>query len=86
MAKVIIEYDLNDRDDMFAHKRAIKSLDLTLVLWEITYNMKKSMEHTLEGLDIKGEEISNFEVLQMVFDRIREELSDHNVDLDDLVE
>lgn len=86
MAKAIIEYDLNDADDAYSHKRAIKSLDMSLALWEITYNTKKSIGYTLEGLDMKGEEISNFEVLEMVFDRIREVLSNHNIDLDDLIE
>ena len=52
MAKAKIEYDLNDRDDLFAHKRAVKSLDMALVLWEITHNTKKGLEWAMEGKDI----------------------------------
>ena len=32
MAKAILEFDLNDPDDQMAHLRAVKSLDMALVL------------------------------------------------------
>ncbi len=42
MAKGILEFDLNDADDNMAHKRAVKSLDMALALWDITHNTKKA--------------------------------------------
>lgn len=81
MAKAKIEYDLSDVDDMYAHKRAIKSLDMALALWEITHNTKKSLEWSMEG-----KEMDKYDVLEMVYEKIYEIISEHNIDLDDLME
>lgn len=80
MAKAKIEYDLSDIDDMYAHKRAVKSLDMALALWEITHNTKKGLEWSMEG-----KEIDKYDALEMVFEKIHEIISDHSVDLDDLI-
>jgi hypothetical protein len=81
MAKAKIEYDLSDRDDMYAHKRAIKSLDMALVLWELTHNTKKGLEWSMEG-----KEMDKYDALEMVFEKIYEIMSEHNVSLEDLME
>jgi hypothetical protein len=80
MAKAKIEYDLNDVDDVYAHKRAVKSLDMALVLWEITHNTKKGLEWKMEG-----KEMDKYDALEMVYEKIYEIMSEHNVDLDDLI-
>jgi hypothetical protein len=80
MAKAKIEYDLNDIDDSYAHRRAIKSLDMALVLWEITHNTKKGLEWSMEG-----KEMDKYDALEMVFEKIYEIMSEHNVSLDDLI-
>jgi hypothetical protein len=80
MAKAKIEYDLSDVDDMYAHKRAIKSLDMAIALWEITHNTKKGLEWSMEG-----KEIDKYDALELVFDKIHEIMSEHNIDLDDLI-
>jgi len=85
MAEAILKYDLNDTDDAMAHMRAIKSLDMALALWEIRYNTKKSIGYTLEGKHLKGESVSNYEVLDMVYERIYEILDEHNIKMDDLI-
>ena len=85
MAKGIIEFDLNEPDDIMAHKRAAKSLDMALALWEIVHNTKKGIGYTLEGKDYKGESVSNYEVLDMVYQRIYEILDEHNIKMDDLI-
>jgi hypothetical protein len=81
MAKAKIEYDLNDRDDLFAHKRAVKSLDMALVLWDITHNTKKGLEWSMEG-----KEMDKYDALELVYEKIFEIMSEHNVDLEDLIE
>jgi hypothetical protein len=58
---------------------------MALALWEIKYNTKKSIGYTLEGKDFKGESVSNYEVLEMVYERIYEILDEHNIKLDDLI-
>ena len=85
MAEAILKYDLNDTDDAMAHMRAVKSLDMALALWEIVYNTKKGIGYTLEGKDYKGESVSNYEVLDMVYERIYEILDEHNIKMDELI-
>lgn len=81
MAKAVIEYNLNDIEDVYAHKRAIKSLDLTLALWEIIHNTKKGLEWSMEG-----KEIDKYDALELVYEKIHEIITEHNIDLEDLIE
>ena len=81
MAKAKIEYDLSDSEDVYAHKRAIKSLDMALALWTITHNTKKSLEWSMEG-----KEMDKYDALELVYEKIYEIIAEHNIDLDDLVE
>jgi hypothetical protein len=80
MAKAKLVYDLNEPDDVMAHKRAVKSLDLSLALWDITHNTKKGLEWSMEG-----KEMDKYDALEMVFEKIHEIISEHNIDLDDLI-
>ena len=80
MATGKLEYDLNEPDDIMAHKRAVKSLDMALALWDITHNTKKSLEWGMEG-----KEMDKYEALEMVFDKIYEILEEHNIKMDDLI-
>jgi len=80
MAKAILEYDLNDIDDIMAHKRATKSLDMAMALWDITHNTKKSLEWSMDG-----KEMDKYDTLDMVFDKLHEILNEHNIRLDDLI-
>jgi hypothetical protein len=52
MAKATLEFDLNDSDDMIAHLRAVKSLDMAMALWEIVHNTKKGLEWSMENKEI----------------------------------
>ena len=81
MAKAIIEYDLNDRDDVMAHKRAIKSLDMSMAIFQLLFNTKKKLSFKLEEKNYK-----DYEVLSMVFDEIHEIMSEYNIEIDDLIE
>jgi hypothetical protein len=81
MAKAKLVYDLNEPDDVMAHKRAVKSLDMAIALWTITHNTKKGLEWSMEG-----KEMDKYDALEMVFDKIYEILEEHNIKMDDLIE
>lgn len=81
MAKAKLEYDLNEPDDIMAHKRAVKSLDLALALWTITHNTKKSLEWSMEG-----KEMDKYDTLELVYEKIHEIISEYHINLDDLIE
>lgn len=80
MAKATLEFDLNDIDDVMAHKRAVKSLDLAMTIWDIVHNTKKGLEWSMEG-----KEMDKYDALEMVYDKIYEILQEHNIDIDDLI-
>ena len=76
MAKGILEFDLNDQDEVIAHKRAVKSFDMAMALWEITHNTKKSLE---------GKDIDKYETLELVFGKIYEILDEHNINTEEFI-
>jgi cell fate (sporulation/competence/biofilm development) regulator YmcA (YheA/YmcA/DUF963 family) len=80
MAKATLEYDLSDPDDVMEHKRAVKSLDMALALWEIVHNTKKGLEWSMEG-----KEIDKYDALELVYEKIHEILNDHNINTDELI-
>jgi hypothetical protein len=80
MAKATLEYDLSDQDDVIAHLRAVKSLDMAMALWEIVHNTKKGLEWSMEG-----KEIDKYDALELVYEKIHEILGDHNIITDDLI-
>jgi hypothetical protein len=80
MAKATLEFDLNDSDDMIAHLRAVKSLDMAMALWEIVHNTKKGLEWSMEN-----KEIDKYDALELVYEKIHEILSDHNINTDELI-
>jgi len=80
MAKATLEYDLSDPDDVMEHKRAIKSLDMAMALWDIVHNTKKGLEWSMEG-----KEIDKYDALELVYEKIHEILDDHNINTDELI-
>ena len=42
MAKATLEFDMNDPDDAKAFKRAVKSTDMAIVLFEIIHNLHRT--------------------------------------------
>jgi hypothetical protein len=80
MAKATLEYDLSDPDDVMEHKRAVKSLDMAMALWDIVHNTKKGLEWSMEG-----KEIDKYDALELVYEKIHEILDDHNINTDELI-
>jgi hypothetical protein len=78
MPQATLTFDLNDSDDSMAHLRAIKSLDFALAIWDIVHNTKKSLEWSLES----KEEISRYDVVDLVYDKIYAILEEHDIVID----
>jgi hypothetical protein len=81
MPQATLTFDLTDSDDAMAHLRAIKSLDLALAIWDIVHNTKKSLEWSLES----KEDISRYDVVDLVYDKIYAILDEHDVVIDKLI-
>jgi len=80
--KAVLEFDLDDADDMRAHLRAVKSLDMALVLWEILYNFNKKGERYIETLK-EGDR--GYDVLDFFMGQVRGLCDEHGIIIDDLV-
>ena len=78
--KAIVEFDLNDPDDIIDHKQWTKASSMACVLWEFGHNSKKSLEW---GMD--GKETDKYEALDMVFERFWALMDEHDVNIDELM-
>jgi hypothetical protein len=72
--KAILEFDLNDPDDMRNHLRCIKATDMALALWHI-----RMMRRELEWMEDQ-KELTTENVMSKIF----EFLDDNNVNTDEL--
>ena len=81
MTKAKLIFDLTDPDDAREHLAAVKSRDMAIVLWDINYNLKK--ECHLQAESSKGK-LNNYEVIEMVFEKIRDLLDETNIVPDEL--
>lgn len=82
MAKGILKFDLNDFDDRMAHLRAVKSLDLSMAIWDIL-QLRKTMERRFENTENTNNDV--FDGIDAMGDGILEILDDHGIKIDDLV-
>ena len=80
MAKAILEFDLNDFDDKQAHLRAVKSLDMAIFISQLTSNVKKSVLYEIENKELK-----DWEVVELVFEKIYELLDEEGINIDELI-
>lgn len=81
MPQATLTFDLTDSDDVMAHARAVKSLDLALAIWDIVHNTKKSLEWSLES----KEDISRYDVVDLVYEKIYAILEEHDIVIDKLI-
>ena len=82
MAKAILKFDLNDFDDRMAHLRAVKSLDLSMAIWDIL-QLRKTMERRFENTENTNNDV--FDCIDAISDGILEILDDHGIKIDDLI-
>jgi hypothetical protein len=80
MAQATLNFDLNDPDDNMAFMRCAKSTDMALALWEFAYNTKKSLQRDLDESDDKS-----YELIDKVYERFWEIMTDKGIKLDDLI-
>ena len=80
--KGILEYDLSNKDEEMAMKRAMKSTDMACVLFEISTNLRKQCEWELESLEADSDKWDGMEV---VLRRLNELYEQHNININELI-
>jgi len=77
-AKLI--FDLNDIDDRVAHDRAVKSLDMTIALWDIDQYLRSNIKYASD--DTPDNVVDTYQKVRDEFHRI---LNSKNIDIDTLL-
>ena len=71
--KATLKFDLNEQDDVLAHKRCVKSLDMAIALWEVDQYLRSESKY-------KDNEIA-YEIREKLY----EIMSDHGLNFNDLI-
>jgi hypothetical protein len=77
--KAKLEFDLDDFDDRMAHMRCVKSTDMASILFEMTTNARKRITMGYDGTD------EYYRGVDTVFEKLRELMEEHNIDIDELI-
>lgn len=78
--KATIEYNLDDADDKRNYYLHNKAEDMSVFIWQLAYNTKKELQYDIEA---KGK-MSNYDTLDMVFEKIGEMLNEYDINVDRL--
>jgi hypothetical protein len=78
--KAILEFDLNEPDDIVAHKRAVKALDLCLVLWDMDQYLRARTKYAPDGMSSE-----TWDALEDARTELFRIMNEHSVSLDELL-
>jgi hypothetical protein len=82
MAKAILKYDISDPEDNQDFKRAVKSFDMAMALWDIL-QLKKKMENRFDGQDNTNNDV--FDGIDAMAEGIGNILDQHGIIVDELL-
>ena len=71
--KAILKFDLNEQDDILAHKRCVKSLDMAIALWDIDQYLRTESKY------------KDNEIAYEIREKFHEIMTDHGLNFDDLI-
>lgn len=78
--KGILEFDLNEHDDVEAHKRAVKALDILLALWDIDQHLRSQIKYAPDNM---SDEV--YETLESTRNTVHQILNKYNISFDELM-
>ena len=81
--KAILEFDLDNPDDVISHKRCVKALDMACILFEIQYNLKKKLTHKFES---QPKSWDVFEGVDETFRYISNLFDEYSINLEEIIE
>jgi ABC-type xylose transport system substrate-binding protein len=82
MAKAILKYDISDLEDSQDFKRAVKSFDMAMALWDII-QLRKKMENRFEAQDNTNNDV--FDGIDAMAEGIVSILDQHGIIVDELI-
>jgi len=79
--KATLTFDLNDSDDIIAHFRCVKSLDMALALWHLHYDLRKQIERKID----QDSTIHLYDLGDYFIQLVNDKFAEHNINVDELV-
>jgi len=80
MAKAILEFDLNEPDDVTSHKRCVQSLEMAISLHEISEHLRAITKYAPDSMSQE-----TYDELIKVREQFWEILRDNNISIDELL-
>jgi|LauGreDrversion4_2_1035121.scaffolds.fasta_scaffold1443320_2 hypothetical protein len=80
MAKAILEFDLNEPDDVEAHKRAVKSLDMAIALWDIDQYLRAQTKYAPDSMPQEA-----YDALSEAREKFYQILNERNINMDEIL-
>ena len=77
-----LEFDLSDPEQRMEHLRCLKALDMACVLFQVQYNLKRTLESEIETSTITNP----YEVLDVVFQKIMSLYDENNINIDEIMQ
>ena len=81
--KAKLTFDLDNPDDVTQHLRAIKSLDLAIVIYDIL-QLRKKIERRFENTDNTNNDV--FDGIQEYADEVVKILEERNINIEELLD
>jgi hypothetical protein len=72
--EAVLKFDLSNPDDVMAHKRCVKALDLTFALWDIDQHLRWESKY------------KDNEMAEVIREKLREIMDEYALVFDDLME
>ena len=82
MAKAILKYDISDPDENVDFKRAIKSFDMAMALWDII-QLRNKIENRFEAQDNTNNDV--FDGIDAMAEGIGDILDRYHIVVDELL-
>ena len=81
--EAILKFNLDNADDKMEHMRCVKATDMAIVLFEITHNLKRTLESRFESQPQPRDE---FDGIEETFSEIYKLMDEHGINLDEIIQ
>lgn len=78
--KATLEFNLNEHEDVMAHKRCVKSLDMAIALFHITTTLMDKVKHLEEIAEETELDLADFIIAE-----INAIMEDNSINIEELV-
>lgn len=78
--KATLEFNLNENEDVMAHKRCVKSLDMAIALFHITTTLVDKVRHLEEIAEETDLNLADF-----IISEINAIMEDNSINIEELV-